>query len=385
MTGAPPRQVATRPDGGGAGARLCVLLACFAGARTAARVRARLDKGITGAGDAILDQVVIRIDAKHRVRVYDPRRTLVGALTAAVTWGIFGLIAGGLRGLGVWAILGAVCGGLYGYYAEHLLGKDELKRIGGRLPGGTSALVAFVQAADPRRVLSSSASFKPTAASAAAIGGDLSAHVVSGASRLVETSSAPAGGGPIPPSGRGMLSMLLLRYPGKDTARRRTAKGHTAPQKEEHSVQTELVFEAPERGRLKVSDPAQGVAAMSKSDVISWGLFGLVYGAIVGGAGNHGVLSHVTSGLVTGIAWAAFGLLAGALYGLWAGRAVSARRLKGVRPLLPPGTSTVLAWSEADLTQKAVDSWSAPGAERLILRFNPAGDGVLLEVWPGHA
>ena len=34
-------------------------------------------------------------------------------------------------------------------------------------------------------------------------------------------------------------------------------------------MQTELVFEAPEHGRLKVSDPSQGVAAMSKSDVIS--------------------------------------------------------------------------------------------------------------------
>jgi hypothetical protein len=50
------------------------------------------------------------------------------------------------------------------------------------------------------------------------------------------------------------------------------------------AVKTELVFEAPEHGRLKVSNPTQGAAAMSKSDLVSWGLFGLVYGAIVGAA-----------------------------------------------------------------------------------------------------
>jgi hypothetical protein len=177
-----------------------------------------------------------------------------------------------------------------------------------------------------------------------------------------------------------MLNMLLLRYPGKDTARQKLAKHHTAGDQDGPGLQTELVFQAPERGRLKVSDPSQGVAAMSRSDVISWGLFGLAYGAIVGVAGNHGVLGHVKGGLVTGIAWALFGLVAGALYGLWAGRGVSARRLKGVRPLLPPDTSTVLAWSEGNLTQNAIDDWSASGSQRLILRFNPVGDGVLLEV-----
>ena len=39
-------------------------------------------------------------------------------------------------------------------------------------------------------------------------------------------------------------------------------------------------------------------------------------------------------------------LFAGALYGLWAGRAVSARRLKGVGPLLPPDSSVILAWAD---------------------------------------
>ena len=88
-------------------------------------------------------------------------------------------------------MLGAICGGLYAYYTEHLLRKNELKRIGGRLPGNSSAIVAFVQGTDPRRVLSATASFEPTAASAAAIAADLSARAYSGAANPLETSAAP--------------------------------------------------------------------------------------------------------------------------------------------------------------------------------------------------
>ena len=93
-------------------------------------------------------------------------------------------------------MLGAICGGLYAYYFEHLLTKDELKRIGGRLPADSSAIVAFVRGADPRRILSSAASFQPATASVAAIAADLSAQVYSGAAQPVETSAAPAGAAP---------------------------------------------------------------------------------------------------------------------------------------------------------------------------------------------
>jgi hypothetical protein len=109
---------------------------------------------------------------------------------------------------------------------------------------------------------------------------------------------------------------------------------------------------------------------MSKGDLVSWGLFGLGYGAIVGLAGHNGVLGHAEGALVNAIVWGLFGLAAGALYGLWAGRGMSARRMQGARPLLPPGTSTVLAWAEGDLTKQAIDDWSAPGSQQLILHFN---------------
>lgn len=82
----------------------------------------------------------------------------------------------------------------------------------------------------------------------------------------------------------------------------------------------------------------------------------------------------------TGIVWAIFGLAAGALYGLWAGRAVSARRLKGIGPLLPPDSSVLLAWAYGDITQQAVADLSTPDSQSLVLRFNPAGHGAQLQV-----
>lgn len=360
--------------------RVCILLACFRGARTAARVRRRLDRQISGASDSVLDEVILRVDSRRRAHVYDPRRVLAGTLTSALTWGVFGLLTGGVASGGAWAIIGAVCGGLFAYYTEHLLTKDELRRIGSRLPADSSAIAAFVAASDARRVLASAAPCKPAAASVAAIGADLSADVVAGAAMPVETSAAPPGGGPLPARSAAALSMLLLRYPGERAARHEAGRHRAQRVKDGQPVQTELIFEASGKGRLKVSDPKQGAWAFAKSDLISWGLFGLVYGLIVGLVSNHGIFSAITVTAAAGIVCAVFGLAAGALYGLWAGRAVSARRLKSVRPLLPPGTSTVLAWSEADLTQQALDDWSEPGAERLIVRFNPADDGVLLEV-----
>ena len=100
----------------------------------------------------------------------------------------------------------------------------------------------------------------------------------------------------------------------------------------------------------------------------------------MGFAGDGGVLSAIESGLVTGILWALFGVVAGALYGLWAGRGVSARRLKGLGPFVPPGTSLVVAWAEGSLSQETIERWAAPGSQRLILRFIPVGHGAVLEV-----
>ncbi len=89
------RPAAEEPLGAGAS----VLLACFAEAKRAAKVRRQLNERIVQGGDAILDQVVVKVNAKHKAQVHDPRRALAGTLTPALTWGLFGLLAGGLESL----------------------------------------------------------------------------------------------------------------------------------------------------------------------------------------------------------------------------------------------------------------------------------------------
>ena len=81
----------------------------------------------------------------------------------------------------------------------------------------------------------------------------------------------------------------------------------------------------------------------------------MIYGLIVGLVSNHGIFTTVEDTAAAGVICAVFGLAAGALYGLWAGRAVSARRLKRIRPLLPAGSSTVLAWSDEQLSEQIMD------------------------------
>lgn len=59
---------------------------------------------------------------------------------------------------------------------------------------------------------------------------------------------------------------------------------------------------------------------------------------------------------------------------------MSARRLKGLGPFVPPGTSVLLAWAEGPLSQETIGRWAAPGSQRLVLRFNPVRHGAVLEV-----
>jgi hypothetical protein len=72
------------------------------------------------------------------------------------------------------------------------------------------------------------------------------------------------------------------------------------------------VIETDANRRRHVTDPKSGVAAWVKSDFVSWGLFGVLVGAISGASGG----GTLKGGVVTGIAWAIFGLFAGGLYGL---------------------------------------------------------------------
>lgn len=338
--------------------KLCVVLVCFAGRKTAGHVRRDLLKQLGSNDHDVVDDVIVRVDGKRRAQVHDPRRVVAGTLTSALTWGAFGLVAGGtVRSLVLWAIIGAICGGLFAYLTEHLLTKRELKRIGAQLGADSSVLVAFVQATDESRVL---ASVPPqaTAASVAAIGADLSAR-------------APVSGGAADASDAATLSMTLLRYGGEHTARTALAS-LSGP-----AAQVELIVEVPPAGRPRVVDPSQGVAAMSKSDIASWGLFGLAFGLLVGFAGGGGLFGALDKGIVTGVAWGVFGMVAGALYGLWAGRAASSRRVRGLRALLPPDTSTALVWIGGASTS-ALDAPARSATASVTLSFHPSPQGVVV-------
>ena len=369
--------------GAGTGAKrsgaLGVLLGCFAGTKTAGKARRGLDAQLKAQGAALLDSVVVQVNAKHRASVYDPRRVVQGTLTAALTWGLFGLVAGGLKSAAIWAILGAVCGGLWAYYTEHLLRKDELTRIGSRLPANSSALVIFAESSDPRSLLKATAAHASATASVAAVDDDLGARVFADATDPIEVSRS-SGGGVIPPGQTAPASMIMFRYPSADTAKQIAAKAAPTSKKAAAAspVQVELVIWADSGGRRHVADPSQGVKAWAKSDLISWGLFGVVVGALAGAFGG-GVHSFVSDAVLTGIGWAVFGLVAGALYGLWAGRAVSARRLKGLTGLLVPGSSILLAWADGPVSPDTIDTLTAPGSQRLILRFNAVEGGAVLE------
>jgi uncharacterized membrane protein len=360
------------PEGDGARPeQQCVLLACFAGAKRAGKIRRQLDKRIAEGGDAILDQVVVKVNSKHKAQVHDPRRTLGGTLTPALTWGIFGLLAAGPKQLALWAVIGAICGGLYAYYFEHRLTKDELKRIGGRLPVNSSAIVAFMRGADPQRILSSTASFEPATASVAAVTPDLSAQVYSGGTGPEKGSASARDTA---------LNMLMVRFDGEHAARK-ALSGSEKHEEKEGWPEVELFIEANEHGRLRVIAPKTGIAAFSEMDILGWGLFGVAYGLIVGfAAGDGGVLGALESGLLVGVLWGIFGAVAGALYGMWAGRGVSARRLKGLGDFVPADTSLVVAWADGSLSEETIKGWAATGSESLSLRFNPAGDGAVLEV-----
>jgi uncharacterized membrane protein len=359
---------------------VAVLLVCFAGKKDASSSRRALEERLRSTGDSVLQTTILQVNAKQKASVHDPRRVIAGTLTAALTWGLFGLVAGTnkLESTIIWAVIGAVCGGLYAYTTEHVLSKSELARIGRSLPRNSSALVTYAETTDPAKLLAAAAQYAPATASVAAIDGDLAPRVFAGTTAPVEL---PSGSSQATPAlgEASVLSMLLYRYPDPKVAARVAKEVSKRKPGANGAPQIELVIETDLNGHRHVTDPTRGTAAWARSDVVSWGLFGVVFGAIAGAVAGGGFHSAVTDAVVTGIAWAVFGLVAGALYGLWAGRSISARRLKGVGPLLGPGTSALLAWGDGQVRPSANDVFSAPGAKHVVLLFNAVDGGAVLE------
>lgn len=356
--------------------QVAVALLCFSGKKAASTHQDAFEGGLRSAGDHVLQTTVLQVTDKQKASVHDTRRVLVGTLTAALTWGLFGLVAGTnkVESTVIWAVIGAICGGLYAYTTEHVLSKSELGRIGHSLAPNSSALLMYVETSDPAKVLTVAAEYSPSTGSVAAIDADLAPRVFSGTTSPVEM---PVGSSQATPQ-MSALSMLLYRYPDPNTAAQVAKAVGKGKPGSDGAPQIELVIETDANGRRRVTDPTRGTAAWARSDIVSWGLFGVVFGAIAGAiaGGFHGAIDDA---VVTGVAWAVFGLVAGALYGLWAGRSISARRLRGVGSLLGNGTSAVLAWADGSVRPEALEAFAAPGASRLVLRFNPVEGGALLE------
>jgi hypothetical protein len=379
--------VSTEPPAEGPGAEteasvgpeLGALLVCFTQRKAAAKARRPLEAQLRSSGDAALDTTVLQVDKTHKASVHDPHRVILGTLTSLLTWGLFGLVSGGITSLVISALLGALWGGGIAYYRLHHVTKAQLGRLGKQLPAPSSALLTFAETSDSRRLLAAAAHHRPSTASVAVIADDLSARVFVGdADGVVEI---PRRSPDSQPSSNesARLSLILFRYPDDATAKQ-VASRIAASDETENAPRVELVVQTDPSGRRHVTDPEFGVGAVARYNVVSWGGLGLICGALAGVTGSSGLLGFLKGGLVTGLAWGLFGLAAGALYGLWAGRATSARELERVGPILAPDTSTLLVWFEGRLNRDTIDTLAAgTGTQRLILSFELTEAGALLE------
>ena len=360
--------------GAESGGRLGLLLACFDGRKTAGKARRSLETQLRAQGDELLDTVVLEVDAKHKASAHDPRRILWGTVTVTLVWAVCGMAgADGVWSVVFWAVVGAVGGVLFLYYGLHHLTKSDLASVGAGLPAQSSALAVWAATEDPRRLLETAADQSPTAASVAVIGTDLTTHVFAGAADPVEL---PPGSADEPRGDSAVWSMVMLRYPSPDTAKQMTLQPPA-----DSVLEVEMMLRRDPDGSRHVSDPSFGVKALAKSDTLWWGGFGLVFGALGGAIGGGGVLGFIEDGLLEAIAWGILGLGVGALYGALFGRAVSARRLKSVGSLLAPGTSILMAWidDKSPLSESALEAYTTPGSQRLLLNFNSSERGAVLE------
>jgi hypothetical protein len=361
-------------NGAASDGRLGLLLACFDGRKTAGKSRRSLEKQLRAQGDELLDTVVLEVDEKHKASARDPRRILWGTVTVTLVWAVCGMAgADGVWSVIFWAVVGGVGGVLFLYYTLHHLTKSDLASVGSGLPAQSSALAVWVEMTDARRLLEAAAVQRPTAASVAAIGADLTTHVFAGPADPVEL---PPGSTPELRRDSAVLSMVMLRYPSPDTAKQMALQPPA-----DSVLEVEMMLRRDTDGSRHVSDPYFGVKAMAKSDVLWWGGFGLVFGALGGAIGGGGVLGFIEDGVLEAIVWGILGLGVGALYGHVFGKAVSARRLKSVGSLLAPGTSILMAWVDAGspLTASGLDAYSTPGSQRLVLNVNSGERGAVLE------
>jgi uncharacterized membrane protein len=349
-----------------------ILLVCFDEPKKAQQVKEALEKEIRQGGDLILDEMVMRVDEKRKVQVHEMGKAARGAAIVALTWGVFGLLSGGLRGLVIWAVLGAVCGGIYFYYVAHTLSDAELKNIARRMPPNSSVLLAFLKTSHAQQIIDSVSRYTPAASSLVTVGEGMATSVISGTSEKAEQPSPASTPVQAGADGDNPFSILVFRYTGHQTARQVEAELKEEWKKAGDAIQTEVMIEVDEQKKVHVYDPSTGVRAQTISSMISWGLCGLIVGVLTGlFSGGGGLLGIITSGLTRLITWGAFGIVAGALAAFVVNRAIPTSRLKKMSMLFSrtqADTSVILALVQGTYTQKMISDLSTHDARGLVIR-----------------
>jgi hypothetical protein len=363
------------PDVGASSERqLALLFACFDGRKTAGKARRSMESQLEAQGDVRLNTSVLEVDAKHKASIHDPHKVLLGTVTVAIVWGLCGLTGvEGVWSVIFWGAVGAIGGVAFLYYYMHHQTKSELGRLGSALPGQSSVLAIWAETKDAARLLQAAAPAKPFVGSAASIGSDLTTRVLADPAN---PAVVPHGSADEIRKSDTLLSLVLLRYPSPEVAEQMVSQPPA-----DSSFEVSTIIRSGPDGKPHVKDPYFGVRAMAKSDLLWWGGFGVVYGALVGAAGGGGLFGVIEEGVVSAVVWGIVGLGVGALYGALFGQAFSGRRLKGVGPLVGPGTSILAAWVDgaSPLTKSALDEYAKPGSQRLVLNFNPSERGVVLQ------
>ena len=110
-----------------------------------------------------------------------------------LTWGVLGLLTGGVVSLLVSGALGAVWGALITYYALHHVTKAQFTRLGSQLPPDSSALLTYAETDDPRVLLRAAAARAPSVASVASVNENLTAHVLADPAGAAADTAAGSG------------------------------------------------------------------------------------------------------------------------------------------------------------------------------------------------
>jgi hypothetical protein len=351
------------------------LLACFDGKHTAGKARRNLTDQLRAQGDKVLETGIVEVGENHKGSAHDPHFVLWGTLTATIVYGLCGFAgAYGAWSVIIWALVGAIGGWIFAYYYIRHVTKSELARICAGLPAQSSALAIWVVTDDARRVLETTATEAASVASIATIEADLTTHVFAGPANPVELPASSAG--KIRDDDTTLLTLVMFRY-----AKPETAKQTAVHPPADSPLEVVAMIRNDANGHRRMSDPYLGVKAFAHSDMLWWGGFGLVVGALSGWAGGGGILGGTEQGVATAILWGLAGFGVGAIYGLIIVRTISQRGLKSVGSVLSPGTSILVAWVDAahPLTESVLDEYTKPGSERLVLNFNTAAHGAVLE------